>query len=139
MICKTHKDVYKTVAGKLNLDDDIIKSIGDFYWSDVSSRVENFSNRELYINKLGVFRFRKLASLKYLENIKRVEPMMRNLNRSEETIQITLVALEEKKKKIEVLIKDWEFVIGEYKKHKEIRNDYRNLQEQKANMGRSEE
>jgi len=139
MIYKTHKDVYRSTAGKMNLDEDIVKTIGDFYWSDISNLIRNFSHREIYINKLGIFRFRKLASINYIKRIPKIEPLLRGGNRSEEVIQLALERASFRKERMEILIKEWDEIVLEYKKHKEDRNAKRDIQEQKANLGGSKE
>lgn len=139
MIYKTHKDVYKTISEKLNIDYNIIKSVGDFYWEDISDRISEFKNREIYINRLGVFRFRKLESTKYISYIDKIESFMRRLNRSEESIQKAIEDANEKKRKMEVLIEEWIEIVNESRKYKEARNANRNIQKQNLNMGGSKE
>lgn len=139
MIYKTHKDVYETVSGRLNLDYEIIRSIGDFYWGDVARRFESLENREMYLSKLGIFRFRKLASVKYIQNSAKSEMLLRSLGRSEEIISEALRKIKERTDRMEILIKEWQDITEQQKKYKEKKYAYRDLQEQKANMGGVEE
>jgi hypothetical protein len=129
MICKTHKDIYNSVSGKMNIDENIVKSIGDFYYKDISERISDFKNREIYINKLGVFRFRKAASLRWMKGVLTVEKTMKAKNRTEESIKETLEKVESKKVKMQVLVDEWNEIIAEYKKHKEQRRANRDIQE----------
>lgn len=135
MIYKNHKDIYNSVSGKLNIDFEVIRSIGDCFWNDVTSRIDNLENREMYLNKLGIFRFRKLASVRYIENSAKSERLLRALGRSEEIITEALTKIKIRTDRMEVLIKEWEDVVNEQRKYKEKKYAYRNLQEQKANMG----
>lgn len=135
MIYKTHKDIYQTVAARYGIDLDAVTLIGDFYWADISDRIKNFTNREIYVNKLGIFRFRKAASLRFMERIDLVENMMRGKNRSEESIQDYRERAAEKKRRMEILNEEWKFVMEKYYECKERKNAYRNLQEQKVDMG----
>lgn len=139
MIYKTHKDAYLTVSERYGIDLELVSTIGDFYWLDVTNRIENFTNREIYVNKLGVFRFRKKASLRYIENIGRIKPLMQSRNRSEESIEAAMEKAHEKKRRMEPLIKEWDFIVEKYHEYKEKKYAYRSLQEQKANMGGSQE
>lgn len=129
MIYKTHKDVYRSVSGSMNIDEEIIKAAGDFYYSDIVDRVADFKNREIYLNKLGILRFRKAASLRWMSNAPKIERIMRGNNRSEESIVETLSTIDEKRIKMQVLVDEWDVIMAEYKKHKEDRRANRNIQE----------
>jgi len=139
MIYKNHKDVYLTVSARYDLDFDLVRLIGDFYWADISNNIEKFKHRELYVNKLGSFRFRKKESLDYLSKADRIELMMRSNNRSEEAIEETLTNLMYMKERMEILSQEWEDIRLEYHKYKEKKYAYRDFQKQKADMGRIEE
>lgn len=127
MIYKTHKDIYNSVSGNMNIDEEIIKAAGDFYYSDVVSRVTNFDNREIYLNKLGIFRFRKAASIRWMKVVSGVEKTMRGNNRSEESIKETLTKIEEKRNKMQILVDEWDRIMAEYRKHKEDRRASRDI------------
>lgn len=129
MIYKTHKDVYRSVSGSMNIDEEIIKAAGDFYYSDIVDRVVDFKNREIYLNKLGILRFRKAASLRWMNNAPKIEKVMIANNRSKESIVETLNTIDEKRIKMQVLIDEWNVIMAEYKKHKEDRRANRNIQE----------
>lgn len=139
MIYKTHKDVYYTVAGKLNLDDEVIRTIGDFYWEGISDMISNFKKRQIYLNKLGVLTIRKAQSWRYINHIPKIEQMMRGAKRSEEAIRVSMENAEIKRQRIMVLLDEWEEIKKEREKYKEKKYAYRDLQKQIKDMGGVEE
>ncbi len=139
MIYKTHKDVYYTVAGRMNLDDELIRKVGDFYWQDISDRIARFEHRQIYLNKLGTLTMRKAKFQSYLKNMGSIERLMRSTNRSEESIKLALENAEIKKVRVQKLLDEWEEIKKIREKYYEKKYAYRDLQKHRKNMGGVEE
>lgn len=128
MIYKTHKDIYKRLASKLNLDESIIQTIGDFYYEDIKNRMESFSHREIYINKLGSIKFRKAESLRWMKNARNTERLLIAVGREEEKIKQIMDGIDQKSAKMMILVNEWDDIIKEHKEHKKNLDAYRDIQ-----------
>lgn len=141
MIIRNHRDVYKKVADKLDIDYETIKLIGDFTWGDLHSRIEEFQNREIYVYGLGSFKFRKKKTDEYIARAPKLRETLSRFKKSEEVIQAAEQRMKERLEKIKPLMDEWNKLIEEKEKFKSVRQEYdnRNLQEQKGDLGGTKE
>lgn len=135
MIINNHKYIYKTVAEKYKLNQELVEKIGSFTWNDLNRRISNFENREIYVLKLGTWKFRKIKSERYIKDSKRYittldtrKGMWDGIPFSEETKVQIVNKIEEKIAKMNILLKEWEDIIEERKQFKLGLNN-RNIQE----------
>lgn len=107
-----HKDIYRIVAEKYNFDKKLVENIGSFTWKDLNKRVAGFENREIYILKIGVFKFRKIKGEQHLSFLREQINKIRNNNKFTEQQKGELIKITQNNiKKIEVLIKEWENIL----------------------------
>ncbi len=123
MILPNHKDIYKQVSEKYNIDLNLVEKVGSFTWNDLNDRISNFKNREIYMYKLGVWKFRKVKGESYLNNLRKEILMIRNAKKlSEEEKDKLINKVVEKINKISVLINEWNNIIEERKQFKDEHN-----------------
>ena len=140
MIQKGSKDVYTNVANKLELPYDDVSLIGNFIWNELAKKLENFEHREIYMIKLGNFRFRKKKSNEWIHFIRKCfEPGQNNyLTQNNKTIE----DYQPKIDAMEKLIKEWDMIKEEKEKYKLKKEKYyadRDIQKQIGDLGRTEE
>lgn len=141
MIITGPRVIYSRVAKKLEVKPELVERIGNHIYEDLNKRVANFEDRELYMYKLGTFRFRKLRSERFLDKMERQEEALRESGLDTDEIQNTLGDLVEKKEKVIILLDQWNKIIEEKYEFKTKRNEsiVRDLQEPKADMGGTQE
>lgn len=119
MIIKSHKDIYKQVAEKYNFDPKLVEKIGSFTWKDLNKRVANFENREIYVLKLGILKFRKIKGEKHLNDLRQSIPKIRhNKNLSQDQKIENIGNVIDRIRKIEVLLEEWNNIIQKKKDFK---------------------
>lgn len=120
MILPNHKDIYKNVAEKYNLDLKLVEAIGSYTWSDLNDRIANFKNREIYVYKLGVWKFRKVKGEEYLKALrKEIMTIRKNESLSDKDKEVRTNKIVNKIRKIEVLVEEWNKIIEERKNFKD--------------------
>jgi hypothetical protein len=68
MIPKKAKTFIPKVSEELNLDQELVENIFNFYWDDVSKILRNIEHTRVYIEQLGEFRIKHwLLTKKILE------------------------------------------------------------------------
>jgi hypothetical protein len=142
MILKTHKDAYKNVASKLELNEDLITLIGNFIYEEFGKSLDNFEHRENYMLGLGVFRFRKKRSLEYIGKVENIKEQMLKMGRPLEYAEIAEQRTKPKIEKMMKLVKDWDELMAEKEKFKIRKQKYyadRDIQEQNTDLGGTKE
>lgn len=141
MIIKNHKETYKIVGEKLEVDYEIVRSIGDFIYDDLGKRIEDFKHREIYVYCLGAFRFRRKKTEEYIDRVNHIRETMIKLKRPIEQINLAEVRIKEKVSKMKLLIDEWDKLMEAKSKFKIRKKEYvdGNLQEQKGNLGGTKE
>lgn len=141
MIIKNHKETYRIVGEKLEIDYEIVRSIGDFIYDDLGKRIEDFKHREIYVYCLGAFRFRRKKTEEYIERALKAREFMTRVKRPEEQIQLAERRIEEKIIKMRILISEWDQLMEAKTKFKIRKKEYvdGNLQEQKGDLGGTKE
>lgn len=124
MIIPNHKDIYKAVAEKYNLDLELVEKIGSFTWTDLNERIADFKNREIYMYKLGVWKFRKVKGQEYLNYLrKEITKIRKNSKYSEKEKDRLINKITDKIGKIVILLKEWETIIEERDQFKNEQNN----------------
>lgn len=142
MILKTHKDAYKNVASKLELNEDLITLIGNFIYEEFGKTLDNFEHRENYMLGLGVFRFRKKKSLEYMKKVENIKEKMLQMGRPIEQGEKAEERLKPKIEKMMKLVEDWDELMAEKERFKIRKQKYyvdRDFQEQNPDLGRTKE
>lgn len=68
MIIKNYKQIFNNVAEELNVDKSLVEKVVEFTWNDLNNSISNFKKREVYVYKLGTFRFRKARAERYIRS-----------------------------------------------------------------------
>lgn len=124
MIIPNHKDIYKAVAEKYNLDLELVEKIGSFTWADLNERIADFKNREIYMYKLGVWKFRKVKGQEYVDHLrKEITKIRKNPKYSEKEKDRLISKITDKIGKIVILLKEWETIIEERQQFKDEQNN----------------
>ncbi len=113
-----HKDIYRKVTEKYNLDIKLVEKIGNFTWKDLNRRVANFENREIYILKLGTLKFRKIKGEGWLDFLRKQINIIRTGNLNEQQKEELIKKIQDNIKKVEVLIKEWEDILEQKRQFK---------------------
>lgn len=114
-----HKDIYKIVAEKYNLDQKLVEKVGNYTWKDLNKRVAGFDNREIYMFKLGVFKFRKLKGEQYLLFLRgQINKIRNNIRLTDEQKENLIKFTQNNIRKIEVLVNQWEDILEQKKQFK---------------------
>lgn len=132
MIIPNHKDIYKAVAEKYNLDLELVEKVGSFTWSDLNDRISEFKNREIYMYKLGVWKFRKVKGQDYVNNLrKELTQIRKNSKLSEKEKEKLINKITDKITKLVKLLNEWEEIIEQKEQFKNEQNkNIRNIREQ---------
>lgn len=120
MIINNHKYIYKQVSEKYGIDPQLVEKVGSFTWQDLNRRISNFENREIYVLKLGTWKFRKRKSENWLRSLSNYRYDDAFLTEEDK------IAYENKEKKIAAireLLKQWDDIILE---RKQFKNDLNN-------------
>lgn len=131
MIIPNHKDIYKAVAEKYNLDLELVEKVGSFTWSDLNDRISEFKNREIYMYKLGVWKFRKVKGQDYVNNLrKELTQIRKNSKLSEKEKEKLINKITDKITKLVKLLNEWEEIIEQKEQFKNEQNkNIRNIRE----------
>jgi hypothetical protein len=120
MIIPNHKDIYKTVSEKYGLDLELVEKIGSFTWSDLNDRISEFKNREIYMYKLGVWKFRKVKGEEHLNYLrKEIAKVRKNTNYTDKEKERLINKIVEKIGKIAILLNEWDDIIEKRKQFKD--------------------
>lgn len=123
MIIPNHKDIYKAVAEKYNLDIELVEKVGSFTWSDLNDRISEFKNREIYMYKLGVWKFRKVKGQDYVNNLrKELTEIRKNSRLSEKEKEKLINKTTDKITKLVKLLNEWEEIIEQKEQFKNEQN-----------------
>lgn len=142
MKLRTHKDVYANVADNLNLEVDLVTLVGNFIWEDLANKLENFEHREIYVYKLGSFRFRRKKSLEYIEKVKNIRIKLTQMGRPPEQIDKAEITVANKINKMKPLLEAWDKLFADKQEFKIRKEKYyadRNIQEPDIDLGRTKE
>jgi len=131
MIIPNHKDIYKAVAEKYDLDLELVEKIGSFTWGDLNERISDFKNREIYMYKLGVWKFRKLKGQKYVDHLrKEISSIRKNPDLLDKDKERLIARITDKITKLVKLLREWEEIIEQRNQFKNEQNqDIRNIPE----------
>lgn len=135
MILKTYKDAYKNVASRLELDESVVSLLGDFVYEQLGRSLDNYEHRITYLYGLGHFTFRKLKSENYIRRIKNIESNIIRIRKYEVEDE---EKIENKVKKMEELIREWDKFLKQRETFKLKKKEYyvnRDIQEQGEDMG----
>lgn len=137
MIITGPKVIYNKVAERLNIKYSLVEKVGNHVFEDVNKRIATFEDRELYIYKLGMFRFRKIKSERFISRLDGLEDRLRASGVSEENIEKALNSAFEKKDKMLVLLEQWDKILEEKMEFKIKRNESLSgdIQKQETDLG----
>lgn len=140
MIVKNHKDIYKTTAELLGLDVELVSLVGNYTWEELGNMITNFTDREIYVLKLGSFRFRKAKAQRYMENVDKMMEKLKLRNMPEESKVEMFRLIRMKKEKMQFLIKEWDDIAEDRRRFKrEVNESKGNIQEQEVDLGGDKE
>ena len=132
MIVKKYKDIYQEVANKLDLPYSTIFLIGEFIYGKLSESMTNMEYREIYMYKLGSFRFRIKKSLEYIRKYRNMKQRMLKMGKSLESAEKGESTVNNKVERMNKLLAEYDMIVDEKKKHKQKREQYdasRNIQQ----------
>lgn len=139
---KIINDLYKPVADLLDINESEIECVLDFFYKDAKSKLENFSNIEIYLYGLGTYtaKRRKIYDLiKYYEV--RKENVIKNNILKSSTKEIMIADCEDKIGKLIALRNKQESKDESRKQFKQNKSHEttRDISEQESDLGRTEE
>lgn len=138
MVPKKAKDFKKPTAEELDLPEDLVNKLTDFYWEKVRKRITDLKYKNLSILNLGKFR---VKHWKIDETIERYNAIIKKVDGKFTRYNIK----KDLEERIEQLNKIKELAQEETNKFKEIRenrNDKKNkknMEQQSSDMGRLQE
>ena len=138
MVPKKAKDFKKLTAEELDLPEDLVNKLTDFYWEKVRKRITDLKYKNLSILNLGKFR---VKHWKIDETIERYNAIIKKVDGKFTRYNIK----KDLEERIEQLNKIKELAQEETNKFKEIRenrNDKKskkNMEQQSSDMGRLQE
>ena len=138
MVPKKAKDFKKSTAEELDLPEDLVNKLTDFYWEKVRKRITDLKYKNLSIINLGKFR---VKHWKIDETIERYNAIIKKLDGKFTRYNIK----KDLEERIEQLTKIKDLAQEETNKFKEIRenrNDKKskkNVEQQSSDMGRLQE
>ena len=139
MIIPNHKTIYENVGKKMDIDPSIVEAVGQFTWGDLNERISTFANREIYMLKLGTFKFRKVKGENCLKGLKKsIAIVNNNPTYTEEEREMYIGNILRKINGIEKLVEEWNQIIKERKEFKDEQSR-RDIQKQELDLGRVEE
>lgn len=138
MVPKKAKDFKKSTAEELDLPEDLVNKLTDFYWEKVRKRITDLKYKNLSIINLGKFR---VKHWKIDETIEKYNAIIKKLDGKFTRYNIK----KDLEERIEQLTKIKDLAQEETNKFKEIRenrNDKKskkNVEQQSSDMGRLQE
>ena len=131
MIPKKAKDFKKPTAEELNLPEDLINNLVNFYWENIRKHMSELTHGEIRIQNFGTFRVKHWTIAdtveKHKATILRVEGKFAGYR-----MKLDLTDRIEKLEKIKSLVQERE---EKFKAIRDARNNKNNMEEQGPDMG----
>ena len=125
------KDLIKKTAEQLNLPEEMVKDVVEFYYSIVTRKIENLEDTTIFLHGLGTLRL----SRKKLQ--KSIEGMQKLLESNSQEDFKKVIKFNLSKTLLDSKIKGLEMCNDYYKEMYEKR--YKNLESKRANSGGDQE
>lgn len=124
MIIKKHKDIYKEASKTLELSEDLVSLLGEFVYKELCDSLTNLEYREVYVYKLGSFRFRRKKSLDYIRKSRNMKDRMLKMGHALETAEKGQHTVDTKVTRMNKLNEEWSFVMEEKQEYKKRKEQY---------------
>jgi nucleoid DNA-binding protein len=125
------KELIKKTAQELNLSEELVKDVVEFYYSIVTRKIENLENATIFLHGLGTLR---LSRRKLKKNIEKMQKLLES-NSQEDFKKVIKFNLS--KTLLDSKVKGLEMCNEYYKEMYEKRN--KNLESKRANPGGNQE